>query len=314
MTVTGATGSGGLGIGELAALTGVPVRTIRFYCDEGILEPARSAGGHRRFDGAAADRLRLVRRLRGLGLGLPAIAAVLAGERSLGEAVAAERAALEAEMSALAWRRAALTAVESAAPDERAARLELLAAAEDGRAARGALVDFWLRRIMAPLPEERVEAFLEMVVPPPPADPSPVQVVAYAEMVVLAGDRSLNRRLLAQGRSNVRVVGDEESLLAGMSEAMELASPLVAAGEAPGPCRALDRFVAAHVAGRKARDGPEFRRTILRDAQVERDPRVARYWELFRLVTGEPVTLGRLHLWLLEALERSVPQARRRPE
>ncbi|MBD2899027.1 hypothetical protein amrb99_80070 [Actinomadura sp. RB99] len=307
MSVTGATGPGVLGIGDLAALTGVPVRTIRFYCDEGILEPARSAGGHRRFDAAAADRLRLVRRLRGLGLGLPAIAAVLAGERSLGEAVAAERAALEAEMSALAWRRAALGAVEAAPADRRAARLDLLAAAEDGRAARAALVEFWLRRIMAPLPDERVEAFLERVVPPPPADPSPAQVVAYAEMVVLTGDRSLNRRLLEQARSNVRAVGDEESLLAGMSEAMELAAPLVLAGAAPGPGAALDRFVDAHAAGRSARDTPGFRRVILRASEVERDPRVARYWELFRLVTGESVTLGALHFWLLEALERSVP-------
>ncbi|GAA2154575.1 MerR family transcriptional regulator [Actinomadura napierensis] len=318
MSVTGATGPGSLGIGDLAALTGVPVRTIRFYCDEGILEPARSAGGHRRFDAAAADRLRLVRRLRGLGLGLPAIAAVLAGERSLGEAVAAARAALEAEMASLAWRRAALGAVEAAAPDERSARLDLLAAAEDGRAARGALVEFWLRRIMAPLPDEQVEEFLEMVVPPPPVDPTPAQVVAYAEMVVLAGDRSLNRRLREQSRANVRVVGDEESLLAGMGEAMELASPLVLAGEAPGPGKALDRFVAAHAAGRSARDTPEFRREILRDAQVELDPRVVRYWDLFRLVTGDPVSLGTLHFWLIEALERSVPPAgarvRRGPE
>ncbi|WP_202124972.1 MerR family transcriptional regulator [Actinomadura physcomitrii] len=306
MNVTGATGPGSLGIGDLAALTGVPVRTIRFYCDEGILEPARSAGGHRRFDAPAVDRLRLVRRLRGLGLGLPAIAAVLAGERSLGEAVAAERAALEAEMSALAWRRAALGAVEAAPLEERAARLDLLAAAEDGRAARTALAEFWLRRIMAPLPAERVEAFLEMVVPPPPADPTPAQVVAYAEMVVLAGDRSLNRRLREQGRSNLRVVADEESLLAGMSEAMELASPLVLAGEAPGPGAALDRFVAAHVAGRRASDTPEFRRWILRDSAVERDARVARYWDLFRLVTGDPVVLGTLHFWLLDALEDSV--------
>jgi hypothetical protein len=92
-----------------------------------------------------------------------------------------------------------------------------------------------------------------------------------------------------------------------MSEAMELAAPLVLAGEAPGPGAALDRFVAAHVAGRKGRDTPEFRRWILRDSEVERDARVARYWDLFRLVTGDPVTLGTLHFWLLDALERSVP-------
>ncbi|MGH3589360.1 MAG: MerR family transcriptional regulator, partial [Pseudonocardia sp.] len=90
-----------LGIGDLAALTGVPVRTIRFYCDEGILPSRRSAGGHRRFARSAVERLDLVRRLRGLGLGLPAITTVLTGERSIADAVAAERAALDREVATL---------------------------------------------------------------------------------------------------------------------------------------------------------------------------------------------------------------------
>ncbi|GAA3589433.1 hypothetical protein GCM10022419_084820 [Nonomuraea rosea] len=43
------------GIGDLARLTGVPVRTIRFYCDEGIIASVRSTGNHRRFDGTAVE-------------------------------------------------------------------------------------------------------------------------------------------------------------------------------------------------------------------------------------------------------------------
>ncbi|GAA3151556.1 MerR family transcriptional regulator [Nonomuraea salmonea] len=103
-----------LGIGDLARLTGVPVRTIRFYCDEGVLASVRSTGGHRRFDRAAVERLVLVRRLRGLGLGLNAIASVLEGETSVARAVAAERAALDVQLHELAWRRARLRAVEEA--------------------------------------------------------------------------------------------------------------------------------------------------------------------------------------------------------
>ncbi|NUS93014.1 MAG: MerR family transcriptional regulator, partial [Nocardia sp.] len=33
-------------IGEAARRTGVPVRTIRFYCDEGLLVTGRTTGGH----------------------------------------------------------------------------------------------------------------------------------------------------------------------------------------------------------------------------------------------------------------------------
>lgn len=73
-------------IGELSRRTGVPVRTVRFYCDEGILESHRSTGGHRLFDPATTvDQLNLVRRLRTLGLGLHAIIAVLTDTMSIAD-------------------------------------------------------------------------------------------------------------------------------------------------------------------------------------------------------------------------------------
>ncbi|MBE1537174.1 MerR family transcriptional regulator [Actinomadura algeriensis] len=295
-----------IAIGDLSALTGVPVRTIRFYCDEGILEPVRSAGGHRRFDAAAAERLRLVRRLRGLGLGLPAITAVLTGDRSLDEAVAAERSALDVELAALAWRRASLRAVEDADPAERAARLDLLAAVQDGPKAHEALLDFWRRRIMVPVPDELVRVHLELTVPAPPADPTPGQVVAYAEMVALTGDRVLVRELRAQGRANAEQVADEPTLLNGMREAVELAMPLVRARREPEPGPALERFMEAHAAGRRERDSPGFRRSLLPAVALEQDPRMRRYWELNGEVAGDAAVPGAVVLWLIDALEGSV--------
>ena len=67
-------------IGQVARRIGVPARTIRFWCDAGLLTPTdRSAGGYRRYDDAAVTRLDLVRTLRELGLGLDDIRAVLRG-------------------------------------------------------------------------------------------------------------------------------------------------------------------------------------------------------------------------------------------
>lgn len=296
-----------MGIGDLAALTGVPVRTIRFYCDEGILEPRRSGGGHRRFEAADVDRLRLVRRLRALGLGLPAIVAVLTGDRSLGEAVATERRAVDAELSALAWRRASLRAVEDAGPGERAARLDLLAAVQDGRlAARDVLMEFWRRRILVPMPAEAVRGFLEASVPEPPPDPAPEQVVAYAGMVVLAGDRSLVREVRERGRVNAERVVDEPTLIAGLGEAIEMAAPLVTGGREPGPGPVLDHFVGAHARGRAERDTPRFRRALLPAITMEQDPRLRRYWDLYGEVTGEPVTSGAVNTWLIDSLESAL--------
>ena len=64
-----------LSIGELARRAGLPVRTIRFWSDTGVLPPAaRSASGRRLYDAACVARLELVVTLRDLGLGLAASA------------------------------------------------------------------------------------------------------------------------------------------------------------------------------------------------------------------------------------------------
>lgn len=58
-------------VGELAAATGVPARTIRFYESEGVLPtPARRPNGYRDYGAEDLCRVRLVATLRGLGLDL----------------------------------------------------------------------------------------------------------------------------------------------------------------------------------------------------------------------------------------------------
>jgi len=65
-------------IQQLARLTGTTSRTLRHYDDIGLLPPSRiGSNGYRYYDGAALVRLQRILLLRGLGLGLPAIADVL---------------------------------------------------------------------------------------------------------------------------------------------------------------------------------------------------------------------------------------------
>ncbi|RZS43134.1 DNA-binding transcriptional MerR regulator [Herbihabitans rhizosphaerae] len=290
------------GIGDLARHTGVPVRTIRFYCDEGLLEPVRSAGGHRRFDGAAMDRLNLIRRLRRLGLGLRAITDVVAEQLPLADAVAAERAALDADLARLAWRRAALRAVEETPPADRAARLDLLAAVGDGDAAHDALIRFWRPMTAGPIPSDTVRMFLDISAPRPPEQPSAAQVVAYAELVVLVADKTLATDLRASTLVNRERIADLGALHAAVGAACELALPLVAAGAPPAGGPALDRFVAAHAAALKTGDTPEFRRELTVRTAADRGPRMRRYWHLVGEVTGEQAPMGVTHTWLLDAL------------
>ncbi|MFC4910060.1 MerR family transcriptional regulator [Actinomadura gamaensis] len=295
-----------LGIGELSRRTGVAVRTIRFYCDEGLLTPVRSGGGHRRFGPDAVERLRTIRRLRALGMGLVAIRSVLAGEDDLGTAIARERAAVDAELAALAWRSATLRAAEAEDPAGRAARLDLLAAVADGSAAHALLTDFWRAQAVALDSGPYLDALLDMAVPAPPPDPTPEQVVAYAELVGLAQDRSLRAMLRARRLANAEKVRDEPTLLTGLAEACDRTAPLALAGAAPEPGPELDLFVAAHAAARETRDSPGFRGELAEDLQADREPRMVRYWALTEVVTGVPHVISRAHLWLFEALDRAV--------
>lgn len=68
-------------IQEVARLAGTTSRTLRHYDDLGLLPPSRiGLNGYRYYDQIALTRLQRILLLRELGLGLGAIAEVLAGE------------------------------------------------------------------------------------------------------------------------------------------------------------------------------------------------------------------------------------------
>jgi len=70
-------------IGAVAQRSGVPVKTIRFYCDQGLLQPStRSEGRYRLFDETVFDELALIRMLRALEIPLATIREVLEARRS----------------------------------------------------------------------------------------------------------------------------------------------------------------------------------------------------------------------------------------
>ena len=68
-------------IQDIARITGTTSRTLRHYGDIGLLEPSRiGSNGYRYYDESALTRLQRILLLRELGLGLPAIAELLAGQ------------------------------------------------------------------------------------------------------------------------------------------------------------------------------------------------------------------------------------------
>lgn len=87
-------------VGELAAATGLTVRTLHHYEHAGLLAPrGRSEGNHRLYDEQDVQRLYRIRALRALGLSLAEIAPLLDGEAGrLGAVLREHLARAEAEL------------------------------------------------------------------------------------------------------------------------------------------------------------------------------------------------------------------------
>jgi MerR family transcriptional regulator, heat shock protein HspR len=77
------TDHGVFAISVAAELAGLHPQTLRVYEREGLLEPARSSGGTRRYSGEDVDRLRVIADLTTAGLNLAGVKRVLALEEEL---------------------------------------------------------------------------------------------------------------------------------------------------------------------------------------------------------------------------------------
>jgi DNA-binding transcriptional MerR regulator len=181
-------------IGEVAKLCGVPVKTIRYYSDEGLLPPAEVTGSRCRLYGATEIwRLQLIRTLRGLGFGLGEVRRILSGELPAGRAISWQREAIAGRIRHLERLEAVLEKAESGAADpERSldhlhAIGEALAVETEDRGRF--LADKLLSAVMgedAPEEDWRKE-FIRSVSPKLPAEMSPEQEAAWVELVGLIG-------------------------------------------------------------------------------------------------------------------------------
>ncbi|GIE74717.1 MerR family transcriptional regulator [Actinoplanes philippinensis] len=176
-------------IGQLAGRTGMSVRTLRFWADEGVVPAAgRSAGGYRLYDAAGVARVELVRTLRELGLTLGDVGRVLDGSATVAEVAAAHVVALDARIRSLKVSRAVLSTVakRGSSVEETAFmnRLARLSAAE-----RAQIIDEFKAEVFGGLDieESQRERLRELRIELPD-DPSPDQVDAWVELAELVRD------------------------------------------------------------------------------------------------------------------------------
>jgi DNA-binding transcriptional MerR regulator len=304
-------------IGELAALCGLAVKTIRFYSDEGVLPPAgRTAAGYRLYRDADVARLQLIRTLREVGFDLATIRGVLDRDMPVGEAVDLHLRAVDLQLRTLRAARAVLRrAHQSGAGDAgylgRLQRLGRLTARE-----REQLIgDFWADAVGdAPVDREWLEGMAAASVPDLPDDPSDAQLDAWLELGELACDDDFKAKLRKLSSSFWSDAAEADVDLAAWRAANDeaIADVIVAVEDGVGPCddaaRALlERFVALHAAARNRQPDAALRADALRGFD-EHDPRASRWWELVAVLQGwpSPAPTTAAYAWLHKALRAQV--------
>lgn len=184
-----------LTIGRLSRRTGIPVRTLRFWSDQGAVPPVgRSAGGYRLYDSGSVARVELVRTLRELGLGIEDVCRVLNGRASVAEVAATHVAALDARIRSLKVSRAVLSTVakRGSTTEETALmnRLARLSGAERAQIIEEFKEEMFGGLDLAPRLRERVDALRVDL----PDEPTPDQVDAWIELAELVRDSGFRDR------------------------------------------------------------------------------------------------------------------------
>jgi DNA-binding transcriptional MerR regulator len=297
-TVVGVNGDEHLyGIGELAKLSGLSVRTIRFYSDSGLLPPTeRTHAGYRMYDIHALTRLRFVRTLRELGVDLSTVNRVLSRELSIPELAAEHAEALDVQIRTLRLRRSVLRAVakRGSSPKELEMVHELARLTEEERQA--ILDEFWAY-VDEGLPPTENAAWMRKVRADLPDDPTPEQVEAWIEFVELVRDPSFRDKTRSMAVENARMTaeGTVDAVTNAFQTAYEQALTKVteAMADGAGPESEAGRRIVAEMRAALAAaigrdDDAEFQAWLVRLYDTFADDRAERYWDLLGKINGWP--------------------------
>ncbi|UQX00855.1 MerR family transcriptional regulator [Streptomyces sp. RerS4] len=306
-------------IGELSRRTGLPVKTIRYYSDQGIVPPTdRTPAGYRLYDADALARLDLARTLRDLGLDLATVRRVLDREASVRDVAEAHADALDVRIHTLRLRRAVLRAVANG----RATTKEMDLMHRLAHLSRGEQ-----RRLVADFVDETFTglddnpefvALMRSAVPELPDDPAPEQIEAWVELAELCRNADFRTavRRMAEEQAREPSRQDVGALHDGIDRAMrERIDEAVAAGVLPAPepgARPADALGGLYGHAFAGAAGGDLRRWLLARLGMTAAPLAERYWRLLATINGWPVspTLAPVYTWFT-TVPRATPVAGR---
>ena len=298
-----------LTIGQVARRTGMPVRTVRYWSDEGLVSVAgRTQGGYRLYDAEAVARLELVATLRQLGLGLAEVRRLLEDSTTVAEVAAAHVEALDDQIRALRLRRGLLaTVAKRASSTEEMALMNRLAQLSPEQRKR--LIDEFVDEVFSGLETETpgIQAGMRMA-PELPDDPTPEQVDAWVELAELVQDHDFRRRVrtMAERGAEERRRGGPPAEGTAEEDAGYVNRVEAEVGEAVQRGISPESSEAAEIVDRILGDArtTEARQTLLRQLETFTDARVERYWQLVAIINGWTPVRTRVPAfqWLIAAL------------
>lgn len=292
--------------------SGVSVKTIRHYSDEGILPPSGyTEGGYRLYSEADRARLGLIRTLRAAGFDLATIRRLLEGEGDPSKALKLQAETIDLQLRTLKRRRAilesALAEEDAAFYPDRARALGLLEARE-----REAFLAEHLERGIDGVPiDPDAKAWFWQGISSMPEKLDDEQLKAWTELAQLASDDTFVEALREQVEP-VWETAEENFDPSGWSAAVKAAFDegvrAVREGRSP-PGEHEQRVVAEWVEASARAVGRQgdlyFARWML--SHYERtydDPRMERYWELIATLKRweyDP-NIAKAYRWLVEGL------------
>lgn len=305
-------------IGELAKRTGLSVKTIRFYSDEGLLPPtARTPAGYRLYDGPALARLELVQTLRELGIGLSDVDSALAGESTVPALARRHVEALDERIRRLRLRRAVLRAVAKRESELDEVKLMNRLASMSDEERKRLIDEFWTEVTEGLDVEPAFYERMRSAKPDLPDDPSPEQLEAWIELAELVQDKDFRGLIRGMSESHAERRGEGEDPNppdeAQQNQWFDWSARAQANVDAGVPAdSAAGRELAATIAAASARPGqqpddPGYRAELAEQFAAGGDPRAERYWQLLAVINGWPPIPSQQPAaqWIIEALRAS---------
>jgi DNA-binding transcriptional MerR regulator len=290
-----------LTIGELSRRTGLPVKTLRFWSDEGILPPAtRSSSGYRLYGEEELIRLDLVRSLRDAGMGLESIRRVLRRDMSLSEALQLQLATVEAHVASLQGVAAALRAALRNDPTEKDIR-RLCAVTKLTNDERMAMIESFQKRVAEGHSFDdawRTKMF-GAAAPRLPDNPTSAQLDAWIELAELVSDPSFVESL-RQSTQQIQDKGIDVNGLRLANEGVAAAASAARARNVSPTSEEGHRVVRDYIAALARAFGKPvdaaFER-MFRERFAVHDPRSQRYRELLAILNNQPSPTGTAEDW-----------------